>query len=154
MKEIKGFPGYFVTKDGRVISNKSGELKELKQRSTEYKDVYLYNNGRKFKRVHRLVAEAYIPNPNNLPQVNHIDENKYNNHVNNLEWVTAQQNQEHSTAKFYILENKNGERFEVFNLRKWCRENNMNQANLNGTYTRKHERKWHKGYRIILGSQQ
>ena len=42
--------------------------------------------------IHRLVAEAYIPNPDNLPQVDHIDNNPYNNHVNNLQWITAQDN--------------------------------------------------------------
>lgn len=46
--------------------------------------------------VHRLVAEAFVPNPNNLPEVNHIDRNRANNHANNLEWVTHSENMRHS----------------------------------------------------------
>ncbi len=55
--------------------------------------------------VHRLVAQAFIPNPNNLPQVNHKDGNKQNNCVDNLEWCTASENQKHS---YNVLKNKPG----------------------------------------------
>ena len=154
MKEINGFPGYFVTEDGRVYSTKKGELRELVQNHNVYKRVSLGKGNT--KNVHRLVAETFIPNPDNLPQVNHIDEDKYNNHVNNLEWVTASQNQRHSAhgkAKFYIIENKNGERFEVLNLNKWCRydrEDKIHTGNLIATYTGSgNKRNWVKGYRVL-----
>jgi hypothetical protein len=70
MKEIAGHPGYFVTEDGRVFSNKSGELKERKQYKHKkgYKIICINTEGKQYTlRVHRLVAELYIPNPNNLP---------------------------------------------------------------------------------------
>ena len=54
------------------------------------------NNKAQCRKVHREVALAFIPNPNNLPEVNHIDGNKENNHVSNLEWVTHQANVQHS----------------------------------------------------------
>lgn len=55
------------------------------------------NHVGKYKSVHRIVAEAFIPNENNYPQVNHKDENKLNNNVNNLEWCTASYNQNYGT---------------------------------------------------------
>lgn len=95
-KVISEFPNYSVSNEGVVINNKTGrELKQFirQSRSTAYKQVFLYNaDGRKSVLVHRLVAQAFIPNPYNLPQVNHIDENPLNNSVDNLEWCTAKYN--------------------------------------------------------------
>ncbi len=93
---ISEFPNYSVSEDGIVINNRTG--RKLKQsirhsRSSAYKQVFLYNsNGRKTMLVHRLVALAFIPNPDNLPQVNHVDENTMNNSADNLEWCTAKYN--------------------------------------------------------------
>jgi len=86
---------YFVKEDGRVISTKFGKTKELKPSIN--KDGYYHvalstNNIKKTFFVSRLVAECYHPNPNNLPEVEHIDCNKSNNHVSNLEWVTHSEN--------------------------------------------------------------
>ena len=155
MKEINGFPGYFVTREGKVYSNKKcprnlkGELKELSPSNHRgYKQINFTQNGKgKSVRVHRLVAEAFIPNPDNLPEVNHIDENKSNNHVDNLEWCDRIYNVSCSNAKLCIIENKNGERFEVFGLKTWCRENHMRPNLLRLTY--KGKRNWHKNHRIV-----
>ena len=78
----------------------------------DYLRVSLVNqDGQKIgKAIHRLVAEAFIDNPNNLPQVNHKDEDKLNNHVSNLEWVTVQENANHGTRNERIRE-KNKELF-------------------------------------------
>jgi hypothetical protein len=97
-KDIKGYEGlYQVSNLGRVKSihfnhsKKATEkiLKLIKDRDG-YVDAFLYKNGKvKHFRMHRLVAKAFIPNPNNLPQINHIDENVNNNRVDNLEWCTV-----------------------------------------------------------------
>lgn len=97
-KLIAGFGGtYSVSNYGEVRNNKTGRL--MKQRKTEkgYLRVGLTTNGKlKCMRVHRLVAQAFIPNPEDKPEVNHIDFNKENNCVNNLEWVTGKENAKHS----------------------------------------------------------
>ena len=94
MRQIKDFPDYYVTDDGRVFSYKRGYKKELKlAKDNGYHRVCLSNNDiEKSICVHRLVAEAYIPNPNNLPVVCHRDDNGYNNHVSNLWWGTIADN--------------------------------------------------------------
>lgn len=77
------------------------KLLSLKCDSAGYMSVMLYNKEHKSKRimVHLLVARAFIPNPDNLPQINHKDENKLNNYVENLEWCTGQYNRLYGTAR-------------------------------------------------------
>lgn len=96
-KEIQGFGGrYAVSTAGRVYSGFVGDI--LTGGVVRgYRTVNLSKNGQTTTYyVHRLVAAAFIPNPDNLPIVNHIDENKTNNNVENLEWVTYQENTLHS----------------------------------------------------------
>lgn len=98
MIEIKNFPGYFITEEGHVWSaNKKIFLKEYLTYNG-YLRVNLYKDGKRYsKRLHRIVAETFIPNPNNLSQVNHKDENKTNNCVNNLEWCDSKYNNNYGT---------------------------------------------------------
>lgn len=97
-KTINGYKNYIIYKDGRVWSkNKRGFLKWRKFGS--YFGVTLCKNGEtKNCYIHRLVANAFIPNPLNLPEVNHVDENKGNNNFQNLEWCTRMQNIHHGTG--------------------------------------------------------
>lgn len=96
---------YEVSNLGEVRSRKTGHYRLLKpklNKVTGYEYVCLYSDGAEVTRtVHRLVAMAFIPNPNALPEVNHIDEDKTNNCVENLEWCTSHYNNEHSKHKRY-----------------------------------------------------
>lgn len=94
-----GNDGRFHTKDWtpapprkmRMVSDKDG-----------YFSVFLYKNGKVARRrVHRLVAKAFLPNPDNKPIVNHKDGNKQNNHVNNLEWATISENNKHAYKELH-----------------------------------------------------
>lgn len=95
-KDILGYEGkYEVSNLGNVRNAKTNSI--LCKSIDRYCGVKLSkNNIKKFKSIHRLVAESFIPNPNNLPQVNHIDGNKLNNCVNNLEWCTRSENMKHA----------------------------------------------------------
>lgn len=101
-RNIKGYEClYEVSDSGLIKSLQRGErlLKLTKTNKNGYFKVDLYNRGKnKQLLVHRIVAEAFIPNPNNLPVVNHKDENKLNNSVDNLEWVTYKDNTNYGTA--------------------------------------------------------
>lgn len=103
-KDIPNYEGlYQVSSWGRVKSlnyNHTGKERILKpQKNTfEYLHISLCKDSkRKTFTVHRLVATAFIPNPYNLPQINHKDENKENNHVDNLEFCTAKHNSNYGT---------------------------------------------------------
>ena len=102
MKEIPGYEGlYSVTTCGKVWSWKTNKFLKPKKEHNGYLRVTLIDEAGNCKMwfVHRLVAMTYIPNPENLPQVNHIDESKTNNCLQNLEWCTAQYNMEYSHSK-------------------------------------------------------
>ncbi|WP_202818652.1 NUMOD4 motif-containing HNH endonuclease [Clostridium botulinum] len=101
-KDIKGYEGlYQVSNLGRVKSlmttqsRRSGILKSYNH--SGYRRINLYKNGKGKKYyIHRLVAEVFIQNVNNYPEINHIDGNKSNNVIDNLEWCTSSQNQIHA----------------------------------------------------------
>ena len=84
---------YIITKSGEVINRKNGHVVKPQPNGKGY---YRVSIGGKLRFVHRLVADLYIPNPENKPQVNHKGGNKKNNTVDNLEWVDNQENRTHA----------------------------------------------------------
>ena len=93
MKQYKDTP-YYVTENGRIFNDK----KQLKTyRGERYEKLVIKINGKATSRyVHRMVAETFIENPDNKKTVNHLDGNKMNNCVSNLEWATSSENNYHS----------------------------------------------------------
>jgi hypothetical protein len=92
-KIISGFENYSVSNFGNVMNNQTSKVLKGRPDKDGYLQVSLYKDSKPhMKIVHRLVAQAFIPNPNNKPCVDHIDNNKQNNNVNNLRWATVQEN--------------------------------------------------------------
>ena len=133
--EHPDYPGYYGTIDGKVFSNRGayGKIRSVKPILQKNNNGYYLiscssdKNGKKNQVFwHRFIAKIFIPNPNNLPEVNHLDEDKGNCCVDNLEWCDRQYNQEHSLAKNYKITNlKTGESFIIKNLTRWCREESI-----------------------------
>lgn len=108
---IYGYPDYQVSNTGKVKSLKYGKERILKQGTNEYgyHMVQLFRDGKyKNMKVHRLVAEAFIPNPYNLPFINHKDENPSNNNITNLEWCTQLYNINYGTHNKRMAKTKTG----------------------------------------------
>ncbi len=116
-KSVKGYNGHYeVSSSGEVrsvdkyvsnnggVQKRQGNLRKPKTQSLGYLQVDLYRNGRgKKKYIRRLVAESFIPNTSNHPDVNHIDGDKSNNDVSNLEWTSRKENHAHAIKHGLII---------------------------------------------------
>ena len=128
-KDIPEYEGlYQVSSMGNIKSfskKKNGKNLIPQKNKKGYYQILLYKNKKPYtKKIHRIVAKAFIPNPDNLPQVNHIDGNKINNCMNNLEWCTNSENQIHAY--------KNG-------LEKPRFQRRIKQYDINGNYIKTFE---------------
>ena len=116
-KEIKNYPQYEVSNCGRVrsLKRKAPHILKACMSSCGYLCVTLSKEGKvKTFPIAKLVAEAFIPNPNNFPQVNHKDEDKSNNRVSNLEWMTLKRNINYGTRnkRMALTKGKNVKAFD------------------------------------------
>ena len=156
MKKIKDCPDYYITENGEVISKRTKKEKKLSLNADMfgyYKVVLITQEGKKkTERIHRLMMETYgNPPPDDMkdPTVDHINGDKLDNRIDNLQWLSNKDNA-HKAAKdsmkTYTIEHKNGDKFVIENLNKWCRDNNLIPATLRRTYRLGW---WHKDYRII-----
>ena len=109
-RTIEEFPGYEVSSWGNVRNkktpNKLHSLNKSDRKRNYYSVMFSVNNNQTRRHVHRLVAKAFIPNPKNLPQVNHKDENGLNNRVDNLEWCDAHYNLMYGTRSQKFIDAK------------------------------------------------
>jgi hypothetical protein len=112
MKKFYPIPGhqrYEISEDGTIRNCLNGKIKSQYIGSTGYYMVsFSYGNKSNPQRVHRLLASCFIPNPDNLPHINHIDGNKTNNSLGNLQWVTHEGNMKHAFSTG--LANNSGEK--------------------------------------------
>jgi len=104
---IKEFPNYSVSNLGNIINNKTNKTLRKIIKGGYYTISLLNNTSRKNMKVHRLVAQTFIENPENKPEVNHKDKNKLNNNINNLEWNTRLENCQHKSLTLIYKSNKN-----------------------------------------------
>lgn len=165
MKLIPNYPEYSITTDGKVFSHKKpggngkGKVldysykRELEPRLGRggYLKVVLESGTDRSRHtsIHRLVAETYLPNPHNYDTVNHINEDKTDNRIENLEWMSNADNVEYSQAKTRLIETPSGEVIEVFNLTKWCREVLGLKSSGNMLRSLRNPQMPCKGYRLI-----
>lgn len=150
-KQIEGFQDYMINDQGRVWSQKRNIFLTPQKNPEGYLFVRLHNNGEVTQRfIHRLIAEAFLPNPNGYPEVNHKNEDKSDNRVSNLQWVSCQFNSEYSNACYYVLYDENDKRIEIFNIDKFARENELDKQNLYSVAVGR--RKSHYGYTKEAGT--
>jgi len=152
-KIIKDFENYSISNWGNVKNNKTNMVLKFRD-CFGYNRVSLYDKNiskPKNINVHRLVAEYFIPNPENKTQVNHIDGDRGNNHYTNLEWATQSENMKH---KHYVLEKgiknitleKDGEIYFFKSIKQACDKLNLCAPALSRLSNGK--LKTHKGYKL------
>lgn len=132
-KDIKGFEGlYMIGSCGNVFSLLSNKILKPCKNNRGYLKVGLYKERKIYKfTLHRLVAMAFIPNPNNLPQINHKDEDKTNNCIFNLEWCDNEYNMNYGTRNKRLSQIMKGNTNQI--------KRPVEQYTINGEYIKKYD---------------
>lgn len=167
-RDIEGYEGYQVSSEGRirsvdrVVEYTNGAKRFFKGRILKsflnncgYEQVYLVKDGKKkWEKIHRLVAKAFIPNPDNLPCVNHKDETHSHNNVENLEWCTQKYNVNYGTSQIRKAEKRSkkvyqctldGQLVKIWASTKECGRNGFDRSCISACC--RGEQKTHKGYK-------
>lgn len=135
---VEEFPNYSISNLGNIINNKFNKVRKQQTDKDGYKKIMLYkNNKSKLLSIHRLVAIAFIPNPNNKEQVNHKDNNPSNNNVDNLEWNTPLENTQYCIKqgrKYIVSGDKNGNKKLDWNKVNEIRQSNLTIKELTNVY--------------------
>lgn len=116
-KTIPDFEIYEANQYGQIRNKKTSHvLKPKNTKCSDYLLAPLYKNGKQhYISIHRIIAKLFVPNPSNLPCVNHKDENKQNNCASNLEWVTYKQNNNYGTRNKRISKHNAGKKYSGVN---------------------------------------
>ena len=141
-KDIIGFESLYKVSNSGNVKNKKEKIKKTHFDKDGYVCCTLYKNGKaKNVRIHRLVAEAFIPNPENKPIVNHKDENKQNNYDSNLEWCDVNYNNRYSKAKKVLQFDLNGNFIKEWEcVRDIVRELGFNIESITGCCSKKYKK--------------
>jgi hypothetical protein len=145
-KPIEEFPNYHISSFGNIKNITTNKLLKKCLKGGYYNICLVNNNGRKSCKIHRLVALAFITNNENKPEVNHKDKNKLNNHIDNLEWNTRRENNQHKSIGLIYTSNKNKQVLRIDKTSedilenynsiedagKWAFENNLTKTIHNG----------------------
>lgn len=155
-RPVVGYVNYKVSSSGKVM-NSNGVILKTHYNRSGYEHVGLYKNSKKrHEYIHRLVALAFIPKPDNKPEVNHIDEDKSNNIYTNLEWCDRKYNMNYvnvmitraiNMRRAVLVIYPNGTREIIQNVSKFARDNNLNNNRIYDTVRGK--QKTHGGYRFV-----
>ena len=139
LRDIEGFPHYKIDRTGKIVSfcGITPRILRTYLNNKGYVCIDLRENGkREHKLVHRLVAEAFIDNPDSLPEVNHKDEDKTNNFASNLEWMSQEDNVAYSQPRWakrsvQMFDKSTGELLATFpSLMEAVRVTGINQSNI------------------------
>lgn len=138
-KHIKDFENYTINTKGEVYNTLKGKVKKPQRFKSGYLFVSLFQDGRnKMFLIHRLVAEAFIPNPQNKPQVGHWDCDRTNNNVENLYWCTAKENMDNPITRQNISESRKGMEFSEEHKKHLSDRAKTKIGKLNNFYGKKH----------------
>lgn len=150
-KKIEGYENYSVSTDGEVRNDKTCRSMKLISDKDKYSRVQLYKDGKvKTYKVHRLVAEAFIPNPENKPTVDHVNRVRTDNRVEILRWATYKEQCEHriDTKKTPVLAIKNGLEVQFGSQHECARTLGLRQGDVNNCL--RGRQKTSKGYAFKL----